>query len=488
MGSISKGSDTFFRLSPAGDGKALCFAIRRGEVTGRADVIYHQPWVHKTLKLLEAARYTTHNLGEVLATIRYGTGTPPPYVNPGPNTVPFVRATDIKEGEVQTDTLLHISSKQPKHMEKCRLAGDEVIVVRSGVNTGDCAVVPQSLAGAYAAYDLILTFQNTMNPSFVVTFLDTEIGRLQLNLVRGRAAQPHVNADELSSVRIPLPPIKKQDELVAAMHSARTERRQKLAEADILLSMLDCYILDTLGLDLNPPQHVVYAVRSGEARRRIDADFHSPKFQTIRREIEHGHYPAVSIHELCESVLTGFAAGKADQAFDLEKGVPHLRPLNLNIYGELSIRETKFVPKDSVGEGDWCQQGEVLFNNTNSTEMVGKSAVFDLEQPCVCSNHITRLRLRSGVDAYYLAALFNAFRRIGYLGMLSTNFNNQAGINTETLLSLKVPSPPEKVQKSIADELAWRREEARRLRAEAETGWQVAKRWFEEQLLGTTQL
>ncbi len=42
-------------------------------------------------------------------------------------------------------------------------------------------------------------------------------------------------------------------------------------------------------------------------------------------------------------------------------------------------------------------------------------------------------------------------------------------------------------QTSIATEARRRREEARRLRIEAETGWQAAKRWFEEQLLGPVQ-
>ena len=39
-------------------------------------------------------------------------------------------------------------------------------------------------------------------------------------------------------------------------------------------------------------------------------------------------------------------------------------------------------------------------------------------------------------------------------------------------------------QQAIAVEARRRRDEARRLRAEADAGWQAAKRWFEEQLLG----
>ena len=161
-----------------------------------------------------------------------------------------------------------------------------------------------------------------------------------------------------------------------------------------------------------------------------------------------------------------------------------MRPLNLDIFGQVSLEGTKFVPKESVTIENLCASGEVLFNNTNSTEVVGKSAVFNLEQPCACSNHMTRLKPRHGINPEYLAAALNSLRRIGYLGLLSTNFNNQAGINVETLSQLRVPQPTLVEQETIAAEVVRRREESRRLRAEAEADWQAAKRWFEEQLLG----
>ncbi|MDP2785526.1 MAG: hypothetical protein Q8O38_13175 [Sulfurimicrobium sp.] len=43
------------------------------------------------------------------------------------------------------------------------------------------------------------------------------------------------------------------------------------------------------------------------------------------------------------------------------------------------------------------------------------------------------------------------------------------------------------IQATIAAEARRRRDEARRLRAEADSGWQAAKHWFEEQLLGPVQ-
>jgi hypothetical protein len=49
---------------------------------------------------------------------------------------------------------------------------------------------------------------------------------------------------------------------------------------------------------------------------------------------------------------------------------------------------------------------------------------------------------------------------------------------------LRIPSPLKEIQKTIAIEVRHRREEARRLRAEAEQDWQAAKERFERALIG----
>ncbi len=155
-----------------------------------------------------------------------------------------------------------------------------MIIVRSGVNTGDCAVVPESLAGSFAAYDLILKFQSDISSKFAATFLDTEVGRLQLNLVKGRSAQPHVNTEEVAAIQILLPPVEFQKELVAAMDAARAERKAKLAEADALLAGVDDYVLKALGI--TPPQadtRRVYAVSpvQMQSKQRLDSNYYHPE-------------------------------------------------------------------------------------------------------------------------------------------------------------------------------------------------------------------
>jgi len=481
MAGFSKGPNPFFRLSPAEPAKAKCFAVQRGEMTGRIDSKYFA--LRETL----AGRYPLIPLGTLVKSEPdYGSGARaiPRTAHDQPR---YIRITDFGEDGIEPD---HEFVTADPIEPDCFLTADDFLFARSGATVGKTYLHEDTSEHAiFAGYCIRFRFDPSKAlPRFVYWWTKTSAYLRWVATIQRPAGQPNINKEEFKSCLIPLPgDTSEQGRLVAAMDAARAARRAKLEQADALLAGLDSFLLQTIGINPTPPQRQVFAVRANDTTdSRFDPDSHSLRFKTIREGIERGRYPSASAEELCQTITTGFAAGRQDQAFDYESGVPHLRPLNLNTFGQLSLEGTKFVPKESVADSDWCVRGEVLFNNTNSTEMVGKSAVFDLEKPCACSNHITRLKPRSGVDAEYLAAVFNALRRIGYLALLSTNFNNQAGINRATLRQLRLPRPPTTKQELISAEVRRRREEARRLRAEGEAGWEAAKRWFEEQILGAS--
>lgn len=444
-------------------------------------MVFHQPWVHTRLVAVETARFPAVNLGQVIEVIRYGTGTPPPYVEPGPATVPFVRATDIKDGEVRLDTLLHIDAAQPKQMDKCRLSGGELIIVRSGANTGDCAVVPHSLAGAYAAYDLILTFHAAARAPFIAMFLDTEVGRLQLNLVRGRAAQPHVNAEEVSALRVPLPAPEIQEQLVTTMNADRAERRAKQKEADALLAGLDDYILATLGLTPPPKdERKVFAVTRDAAPARFDPHFHLPAFaQNQRMLATNGSEPLGNLATFSNEV---WAPEKHD--------APTFRYIEISSVdrdtGEAQAIETPVAEAPSRARMA-VHTGDIIVSLTRPHH--GSIAQITPElDGCIASTGFSVIRSvdESRVMNDYLWCILR--RKMCLSQMLQrASGGNYPAITEPELAKVLIPVPTMEIQETIATEARRRRDEARRLRAEAEAGWQAAKHWFEEQLLGPVQ-
>ena len=477
MEGLSARPCTFFRVSPAEPGKALCFAVKRGDVSGRAEVVFHQPWIHNRLALLENSNFAAKSLGTLIDNIRYGAGSPPPYLDESEKTVPFVRATDIKDGEVNQETLLHVADEQPRRMDKCRLKGGELIIVRSGVNTGDCAVIPASLANSFAAYDLILTFGPDASAKFVGTFLDTEIGRLQLNLVKGRSAQPHINAEEIVALRIPLPSIAEQEKLIVAIETSRAERKAKLAEADALLAGLDYFVLDALGL-VPPPQDPrrVFAVRRQVVQQRFDSHFHSPEFARVQEMLS---------QTKCESL-------GSITAFSKETWRPQDHDEETFRYIEIAT----VAPKT----------GETYWNNVPLDEAPSRARmriraddlIVSLTRPhhgsiahlgpefegCIASTGFAVVRdVAAHVDRDYLWCVLRA--RICLSQMLQrASGGNYPAITEAELRNIMVPVPDRNIQSHVATEAVRRQYEARRLRVEAEEEWNNAQQWFEGQLLG----
>lgn len=393
----------------------------------------------------------------------------------------YIRITDYGEDGIPTP---HDFVAAEQWEEKHVLRAGDVLFARSGATVGKTYLHTTDLNPAvFAGYCIRFRFGPRVLPEYVYGFTKTQAYASWVSAIQRPAGQPNINKEEFKTLEVPVPPLDIQRRLVAELDAARAERDRALAEAERLLHSIDEYVLAELEILPHADNRRVFAVRLTQVKPRLDADYHSPYFQQLRRAIEHSKHTTRELGDLAVFMRTGFAAGRQDQAKGDEAAIPHLRPLNMNRWGELSIAETKSVPASSVKEDDYLKKGEVLFNNTNSAEWVGKTAVFDLETPCACSNHMTRIALKPGVEPYFVAALLNAFRGIGYFSALSTFFNNQAGINTSTLAALRVPLPDTNTQQAIAREVVGRRDKARQLQNHAEAIWHQARQRFEQQLL-----
>ena len=457
--------------------------MKRGDIQARADVNY-AAGASQFARIYAHPRFPLVPLEDCIELLQYGSSG---LANTRGEGLPMVRMNNLQANGWDFSDVKHIALSE-KEAEAYRLEPGDILFNRTNSKelVGKCEVFREAGHWVYASYLIRMRLDTDKAlPDFVSTFLNTPAGRVQLDRVsRQIVGMSNINATEIRDLVIPLPPLPKQSRFVAELDAARAERGQRLKEADRLLATLDTYLLDALGLTFSEEfQRRMFAVRWLSMAPRIDVDFNSPRFRKLRESIEASPFTAVRIGDICIEIRSGFAAGRQDQADEASGGIPHLRPLNLNASGELWLRDTKRVPASDVEERDLITQGEVLFNNTNSTEWVGKSAVFELTEPCACSNHMTRLKLKQGAEPHFIADYFNALRSIGYLGILSTNFNNQAGINTVTLADVKVPLPLLSKQQKIATEIRRRRDAARRLRAEAEADWNAAKAKFEQQLL-----
>jgi restriction endonuclease S subunit len=119
------------------------------------------------------------------------------------------------------------------------------------------------------------------------------------------------------------------------------------------------------------------------------------------------------------------------------------------------------------------------------TGRVGNAAVVPRHiLPANINQHLVRLRIvRDDCLPEYIAAYLNSSFGLSLTNRYVTG-GTRIALDYGAIRSLLIPIPPVDLQKRIIEELQRRKEEAHGLREEAETEWEAAKRWFEEQLLG----
>jgi len=156
----------------------------------------------------------------------------------------------------------------------------------------------------------------------------------------------------------------------------------------------------------------------------------------------------IRLENLIPDVQSGFACGERDP-----KGVVQLRMNNVDTRGNLVWQEFIRVPAtDSTVARYKVEVDDVLFNNTNSVELVGKSALFPgFKEPVVFSNHFTRLRPdRDRLLPAFLAAWLNHQWNLGVFASICNRWVGQSAVKPDKLLALDFPLPPLPEQTRIA--------------------------------------
>jgi len=149
-----------------------------------------------------------------------------------------------------------------------------------------------------------------------------------------------------------------------------------------------------------------------------------------------------SLGEICE----GFQYGSSSKSV-IEGETPVLRMGNIQNFG-INWLKLKFSVNENEIKKYLLKDGDVLFNRTNSPELVGKSAIYKNEMPAIFAGYLIRVRGKEGIiDNQYLNFYLNCSktREYGYTVMSSSV--NQANINASKLKDYKIRFP--KIKKQI---------------------------------------
>ena len=129
---------------------------------------------------------------------------------------------------------------------------------------------------------------------------------------------------------------------------------------------------------------------------------------------------------------------------------PYLRMNNITYEGTLDLSEIKYidVPEKEL-EKCTVRKGDVLFNRTNSKELVGKTCLYDRDESMVLAGFIIRVRVNDKVVPEFLVAFLNMDFSKKMLFNKCKAAIGQANINAQELQNIEIYLPPLALQKEF---------------------------------------
>jgi len=129
----------------------------------------------------------------------------------------------------------------------------------------------------------------------------------------------------------------------------------------------------------------------------------------------------------------------------------YLRMNNITYDGKLDLSNLKFIniPKNELNK---CvtKYGDILFNRTNSRELVGKTCVYNLNEEMVIAGFIIRIRTNEFANPYFIGTYLNTKSLKNKLYNMCKNASGQSNINAQELQNIEIYIPPVKLQNQFA--------------------------------------
>lgn len=170
--------------------------------------------------------------------IKYGLGQPPKEKENG---LPLIRATNIERGRIVPNDMIYVDPDDIPYDREPVLKENDIIVVRSGAYTGDSAIIPKEYEGAITGYDMVVSVYEA-DPQFIsYGLLSHSILDNQINLCRLRAAQPHLNAEELGGILFFLPSKEEQSKIIAYLRGENNRIDNAITKAEKQIQLLQEY-------------------------------------------------------------------------------------------------------------------------------------------------------------------------------------------------------------------------------------------------------
>ncbi len=418
----------------------------------------------------------------------------------------YIRVTDMKNNSVNDFNLRYIKEQVFEKIKNYIIEKDDLYITIAGT-IGDVGEIPEKFHGMNLTENAGRITPYFLNKTFLMYFLNSGFIQSQFKEMVNQMAQPKLALTRIATTVLPLPPLAEQKRIVKRIDSLKgiieslkkeIQTREKTREglkksimAEIEKSSDDQELLKNLELifqnfdivvkkkedikdirDLvlsmavkgklvpqessdEPASVLLEKIEDEKARLIAEKKIKKPKkLALISEEEKPFDLPESWEWVRFENLSKVVEYGTSSKAHEIKLGVPVLRMGNVQ-NGKVDFNNLKYVSEDIKDLPRlYLNYGDIIFNRTNSYELVGKTAVFEeKDMACTLASYLIRIEMfMEFISTKYINLVMNSnvYRRTQIEpGIVQQN--NQANYNGTKLKNTCIPLPPLAEQKRIVE-------------------------------------
>lgn len=375
--------------------------------------------------------WITSKLVKLTEDISYGYTASSTQEKVGPH---LLRITDIQNNHVSWGSVPFcvINEEQAK---KYSLKENDLVFARTGATVGKSFLIKREIPeSVFASYLIRVRCLQPELASFLAYYFRSPDYWLQITDFSAGIGQPNVNGSKLKELNIPLPPVAEQTRIAQKLD-------ELLAQVDTLKARIDAIP----ALLKRFRQSVLASAVSGRlttewrAKNSSLASTCPPESATTVDST----WPEVSLSDVARSFSYGSSAKSKPNG-----DVPVLRMGNIQ-GGCIDWTDLVFSTDEAEIKKYVLHAGDILFNRTNSPELVGKTAIYKGDRPAIYAGYLIRVRCSEFLKPEFLNYCLNSPQGRHYCWQVKTDGVSQSNINAKKLAAFRFGLPEFEEQTEI---------------------------------------
>ena len=354
------------------------------------------------------------------------------------------------------------------------------LILVDGENSGEVFIAPED--GYMGSTFKVLWITTQLFAPYVLKFI--ELYKEPLRNAKRGAAIPHLNKELFFNLPIPMPPIEEQrrivekiDEVSSAVSAydiayRKTESLNAAFPEALKKSILQEAVQGKLvpqDPSDEPAEALLERIRAEKQRLIKEGKIKKDKHESVIFRRDNSHYEKLDGIERCiddeipfdipdswawtsvGEVCTNIQYGSSQKSSQTGK-IAVLRMGNLQ-NGRIVLDKLVYTSDSKEIEKYPLEYNDLLFNRTNSKELVGKVAIYKSEIPAIYAGYLVRLHPVL-IDSDYLNYVMQSQYYWIYCQNVRSDAIGQSNINAEKLKRFIFPLPPLQEQKRIVNQIS----------------------------------